>query len=305
MALLNNFQVFHRPGMLLFLFISLSKLTNANTSFSSTSVGCVLNGDDDVYGIGIRMSLYLQWAALLIATWVAPDEARYARSIANIITIAVLANTFKNPQGGSVIVLEWWIVTFNTFFLQIGNVPFSRKLIGGSASSLGAMMLIWTAIVIANCWVWFAGMNLGRVEGCDVKTYFFFHAVSVYSGTWQTVFRTIAAVGCVFGAFFALTAIAAISWNVTNAVGKEDEDTAKQPLLAATLSTAFQILIGAIAIIETEMTIRINDINMAESLRSSGQLIPFAIGLFSFIATISVGVRNFIIGAPNLPFQLR
>jgi hypothetical protein len=67
MALLNNFQVFHRPGMLLFLFIGLSKLTNANTSFSSTSVGCVLNGDDDVYGIGIRMSLYLQWAALLIA----------------------------------------------------------------------------------------------------------------------------------------------------------------------------------------------------------------------------------------------
>ncbi|KAE9989644.1 hypothetical protein EG327_002445 [Venturia inaequalis] len=91
--------------------------SNTHTTFSATSQTCVLNGNDDIYGIELRLGLYLQWAFLIVATWIAPEAARYARSIANIITIALLADALKPPQVGSVIVLQWWIHGFDTFFL--------------------------------------------------------------------------------------------------------------------------------------------------------------------------------------------
>lgn len=44
-------------------------------------------------------------------------------------------------------------------------------------------MLTWTAIIIANVWVWFAGCISVKdpKDGRDVKTYFFMNTISVYN----------------------------------------------------------------------------------------------------------------------------
>lgn len=88
------------------LLLSLVATTDIFTTFPTRSHECLLNGDDDVYGIEICLNLYFQWPALLVATRGSLEAARFARSVANIITIAVLANTFRASQIGSVIVLE-------------------------------------------------------------------------------------------------------------------------------------------------------------------------------------------------------
>jgi hypothetical protein len=288
--------------MAVFLAMAHLQAAAAETTFSSPE-NCRLTGDDDVYGIGVRLSLYLQWFALLIATWCSPDDARFARTFTNIVTIAVLANTFKNTGNNSVVLIEWWIVIFNTFSLQLGNIPFSRRLIRGSASNLGTMMILWSAIIVANCWVWFAGVDLGRKEGCDIKIYLF-HPVSIYNHAWQSFLRVLAAMSCAVALFFLMTGCMAIGWTLTTE-DEEDEDEEKQNIKAAALSTVFQILIGIVVITETEMTIEINDIQLKETLQSSGQLIPFVIGIFSLLATVGAGIRNVTTANEQLPVQIQ
>jgi len=288
--------------MAVFLTMAHLQTAAAETTFSSPE-SCRLTGDDDVYGIGIRLSLYLQWFTLLIATWYSPDDARFTRTFTNIVTIAVLANTFKNTENSSVVLIEWWIVIFNTFSLQLGSIPFSKRLIRGSASNLGTMMILWSAIIVANCWVWFAGVDLGRKEGCDIKIYFF-HPVSIYNHAWQSFLRVLAAMSCIVALFFLMTGCMAIGWTLTTP-DEEDEDDGKQSMKAAALSTVFQILIGILAITETEMTIEFNDIQMKETLQSSGQLIPFVIGFFSLLATVGAGIRNVTTANEQLPVQIQ
>jgi hypothetical protein len=268
---------------------------------------CTLLADDDVYGIGIRYSLYLQWAAVLLATWCAPNEARFARTVTNIITIAVVANTLKNPVGGgSVVVIEWWIVILN-FFLQLGNVPFSRRLIAGSASSLGSMLILWSVILFVNCWVWFAGAEHGRKEGCDVKIWLFFRAFSIYDSRTQLALRIVGAIGAAAGLFLVLSGIAALGWNIAVAFAHGNQDEAEeepQSIKSAVLSTATVVLLGTVAIVETEMTIKSNDIEFVENLGSSGQLLPFVLGLLTLFVTAGTGLRNILTCHPLLPVQI-
>ena len=280
------------------------------TTFSPDDpTSCTLSADDDVYGIGLRLGLYLQWAAVLAATWCAPNEARYARTITNIVTVAVLANTLKDAHGTSVVALEWWIVIFNNFLLQVGNIPLSRRLVAKAASSLGAMMLMWSVILFANCWLWFAGADLGRRDGCDVQV-FLFRPISIYSDRARLGFRVLAVVGCVVGLVTVLAGVAALSWNATlprkgdGARAEEDDESDAQGVLAATLSTALQVGVGCVAIVHTEMTIRANDIAFAESLSSSGQTFPFAMGVITLATTLAVGLRNFLTCHPLLPVQI-
>jgi len=290
------------------LLLSATRGTKALTTFSSDDPkSCTLIADDDVYGIGLRTGLYLQWGAVLAATWCAPNEARYARTITNIVTIAVLANTLKETRGGSVVALEWWIVIFNNFLLQVGNIPLSRRLVAKATSSLGAMMLMWSVILFANCWVWFAGADLGRKEACDVKV-FLFRPISIYSERARLGFRVLSVIGCVAGFVTALAGVAALSWNaILPRKGdeiEEDDESHAQGWLAATLSTALQVVVGCVAIVHTEMTIRANDITFAENLSSSGQTFPFAMGVITLTTTFAVGLRNFLTCHPLLPVQI-
>jgi hypothetical protein len=286
-------------------------LVKSTTTFSEDDPkSCTLGADDDVYGVGIRYSLYLQWAAVLLATWVAPNEARSARSVTNITTIAVVANTLKNPiKSGSVVVLEWWIVVLSTFALQLGNIPFSRRRIAASASSLGSMLILWSVILFVNCWVWFGSPNMGRREGCDVKIWLFFRTFSIYHPRTQLAFRILSALGAAAGLITLLCGFAALGWNVAVAFAKrsengEEADEQPQSLRAAVLSTVSIAIMGGVAITETEMTIKANGIEFGERLSSSGQLLPFVLGILTLVATAGIGLRNLLTAHPLLPVQI-
>jgi hypothetical protein len=141
------------PIAILACILFFSDLAQANTRSSPEPGNCSIIGDGDLYGPGIRISFYFQWAAVIIATWIASQETHNARTTVIVITIAIFANTFRRAANNGLVPVKWWIVMFNTFFLQIGNVPFSWTLIAWSASSLGTMMILWSVILLANCWV--------------------------------------------------------------------------------------------------------------------------------------------------------
>jgi hypothetical protein len=81
---------------------------------------CHLYGDSDIYGIGIRLSLYIQWATMIVAIPIAGegDFVPVTRMGFNIVALAVLINTYISASSGSFAILELYIVSCLVVFLS-------------------------------------------------------------------------------------------------------------------------------------------------------------------------------------------
>lgn len=123
------------------------------------------------------------------------------------------------------------------------------------------------------------------------------------------MFKVLSSLNCVVATVSLLAGLLAVGWNVTAAFEDDkvsDEGDNGHSVKAAGLSTVFQVTIGTIAIVGAEMTIKVNEIDLSDSsLASSGQLVPFVIGVFTVCVTVGAGIRNFLTGAPGLPMQIQ
>ncbi|KAI4098236.1 MAG: hypothetical protein L6R37_006606, partial [Teloschistes peruensis] len=69
------------------------RITAASTHYLADPDSCQIVGDTDLYGIGVRVGLYLQWLSLFLAVvFASPNEAIHAFTASNIITLAVFTS---------------------------------------------------------------------------------------------------------------------------------------------------------------------------------------------------------------------
>src|SRR5579859_6772859 len=87
---------------------------------------CKIIGDADIYGIGIRIGFYLQWASVLFAIWLVPEVTKNIRINTNIVTTALYINLFRGAHLNGLIFLEGFLVFWMTVLLLAGNVPWNR-----------------------------------------------------------------------------------------------------------------------------------------------------------------------------------
>lgn len=279
------------------LILALASPAAAYSTFADGPGNCQIIGDPDVYGLGIRLNYYIQWVAVVFASWIAPDQVQTAQFTSSIVTISVYTNTFHGVMYGSLIAAEWWIVYSMTFVLTLGYIPTSRTSLQSSAYSLRFLGLLWYMIIFAECWVWFKGVDIAHKEGCVIKVFAIFFEVDVYNNRWRTFFKIQSVASCIVGIIFLpgglfriYTSLFAKKCNDT----KDEDDKAVIFLLKVGL-TGFQLLFGAFAILQIEMTMRINNINVsATPLTSSGQLIPLVMGIFTLAATVWAGFNYLI-----------
>ena len=92
---------------LLCVFILVSCLASPNYALTIQTSECEINGDPDVDGLGIRIGYYLQWLSLLLAALFSRSSMDIVRTNTNLITIAVLINTFRGArESDDLVVLE-------------------------------------------------------------------------------------------------------------------------------------------------------------------------------------------------------
>ncbi|KAH0543557.1 hypothetical protein FGG08_002118 [Glutinoglossum americanum] len=263
----------------------------AKTYFEDKPGSCKIFGDTDVYGIGIRLGYYLQWVAVLFATWIAPEQAKTARTAANIITVAVFANTFRGAQEGSLVAAEWWIVLWLTFVLSLLNIPDDWK---RSSSSFGVMLILWCMITAAQPWLYFKGLDTGHKHGCVVKV-FFFTGINVYNHVWRTFWKVGSVVECLLGVTFFFTGIVVIIVGLFSVDESSEPESGAAKIASKLFLTFGQLVTGIITIVQVEMTIRVNSIDLSSvDLMSSGQLIPFLIGCLTIAAVFGHGLKKLV-----------
>ena len=84
---------------------------------------CSIDGNADMYGLGIRVGYYLQWYGMLLAAWLCPDEVPGLR-LSNTFFVAstFLALLTQVPKDGLEVV-EIYIILLFTFGSSLYLIP--------------------------------------------------------------------------------------------------------------------------------------------------------------------------------------
>jgi hypothetical protein len=119
---------------------------------------CGFIGSSDLYGLGIRLGIYLQWICSMIANIFLPSERRYLAATYLVFTFALLVALFMLSFRSACTYIAEVIVILFIFFGGIYNVtlPFLANL-AGNEQGRG---LFWATVYIAypvllfSCWFW-------------------------------------------------------------------------------------------------------------------------------------------------------
>ena len=81
---------------------------------------CHLTGDADLYGLGVRLSFYIQWiSALCLRLFQHRTEMKSLRRGFNILIFAVLINLWVSANRGSFALFEWYLMSLLIFLLPL------------------------------------------------------------------------------------------------------------------------------------------------------------------------------------------
>ncbi|KAI5793440.1 hypothetical protein FPQ18DRAFT_304748 [Pyronema domesticum] len=213
-----------RTTTVAFSVLALSSVVEADTRFSNDpkTPRCLLMGDPDIYGLGVRLGFYLQYLSALIALMVDPKSVHSARTGLNIFTLAILINQFRSTDWeGSILMPEYFMIINLTLGLTFCTFPYPFDLkdpeIRPSSQDPGVgdpnlrlaprrRSTTWLkpdraqtfqessiSIGITGLMYSFKRQNHGMLPECPVVIPFFFASIKTSNKHWQRFIKVLGA----------------------------------------------------------------------------------------------------------------
>ncbi|KAF5707582.1 hypothetical protein FMUND_11016 [Fusarium mundagurra] len=266
---------------------------------------CKIIGDPNMYGLGIRIGLYLHYLAVVLAALLAPDQVKKICLTFCAIGFVSLAGVYRNASNGAFIALEWQIMllltlslgwaTFN-FNPTARNVdledfrmwhciipPSGGKLKRSYHGPFGILNLLFAIYLSSVAYMYWKGNYIGRKEGCEVKIFvwIFFYGfwVNLYNPKW-VIFAKICGVAAVFLALMITVCAFAMLLGVGFFRILREEDGGRPSRWSIGVCTAAQVYAGMWIILQVELTLKNNKVDLSQiPLHTTGQLIPLLMGI--------------------------
>jgi len=208
---------------------------------------CHLYGDSDIYGIGIRLSFYIQWGTIILALIAGvEDEIKSTRRGFNVVSLAVLVNTFISAMNGSFAALELFIVSMLVVFLsvyfivpfggeihvryeedpnQIGHPIlvsretdvdiFSVKAFKADPIGIAILLLIDTAFLFSQPWLYWIVIKQGNRSECKPSVWVFFKSFILNGPAWIHFLRAFSIFAVIFGIIAMIIAVWALTYGIS------------------------------------------------------------------------------------------
>ncbi|KAH6607686.1 hypothetical protein Trco_003999 [Trichoderma cornu-damae] len=231
-------------------------------------------GNSDLYGVGVRVGLYAQWIATLLATLFEP-RAESTYRIANlIIQWSIFLGLCTQSRPGDPVV-----GAVITQYLLFGSLS---SLTGDGISHFSHFsgifrIVFYTAVSSYGCWFWFAGIDAMAMPPCPDVAFF---GKATLRGWFRTLGKVVSVVGlvlCVFFVFFSVCATARRFRGGFREGFKSGEKV--RPRVELVLLLLSMGLIG-VSIYLVEHLIVVNEIQGVgiDDIGTVGQLIPLLAG---------------------------
>ena len=169
------------------------EVSNTKPRLTRQASTCSHVGNTDLYGLGIRLGVYLQLFSTLIANHYLPDTAQAAWDANAVFLVAIFIATIKSSVGNSHIaafeafvmlqmllafVLAVFTVTHRkwNWYMEFHGQRIGRDFSAGPGSQLGhfARATLTTAIACYQVWYWFVGVDrLDLKSHCTVFVFLF------------------------------------------------------------------------------------------------------------------------------------
>lgn len=161
---------------------------------------CTRQGNSDIYGLGIRIGLYLQWIATVIATAFVPDQMLETTTANTVFVIAFSVVTFAlcgaaadTPAADMVIVLDIYAVSIYALYplSWMGRRFVPSRSDFRQSSALGELIkaVLTNCMAVVNVWFWFRGIDGFASSPCGTTVTFVFAKLDVDGHAVRTVFR--------------------------------------------------------------------------------------------------------------------
>ena len=294
-------------GFVLLCFVQLSQ---QSTHYFLDPNSCDIVGDSDLYGIGVRVGFYLQFAAGLFACCFGlSSELHTIRNSTTTLAWAVLIRLFISEGQDNLIYFEYCLTQALVFAL---NMPWwlpdrlfkpAEDRPSSTASIQAVDYCFWTLLAInglAMPYFAFTTVHQASRPNCHMKA-FLFGNVDYHDKSFIESFKAASIIVCVAGVItLVLTVFCA--WSDYKASSKPGPKTttttttdAIEDLLPFSIRTkrflawaaVFRLLValvlGPTSIVFVETMLRFNRVSFGDApLSTTGQLLPFLIGLSTF-----------------------
>jgi hypothetical protein len=265
---------------------------------------CQIIGDPDIYGLGVRLSFYLQWVAALVQLFFCPEAAATTRPAAVITVLAVFINTVYNLHSETLVAVEWSMLYSLLTCLLSWNVPMTTAMWRGLDKTGGSYFVLFITLAIYQImcpYIIYKAWDYGRQPGCSAKI-IFWTAIDAYSKGWTIFLKVSWAIAPLFpgATYLAFAIYSLLRWSASwgNSVGLKkrlsridarviDDQDEDDDGVALWILRGLVLGCGAMGIGFLEATIAKNNIIFPDThLVNSGQLMPLLIGIFTLVVTI-------------------
>jgi len=235
---------------------------------------CQIDGNQDLYGLGVRVGLYAQWVATLLATLLEPETEGPYR-VANLIIQSSIFLGLCTQSGSGYSVVGAVI----TQYLLFGSLS---SLTGDGISHFSHFsgifrVLFYTAVSAYGCWFWFLGVDTMSQPTCPEIV--FFGDITVHGG-----FRTLGKVASVTGLILCVAFLCISVYTTSRRFRRRLREghtsrTRARPQIEVALLALSMALIG-MSIYLIEHLIMANEIKTVgiDEIGTVGQLIPLLAG---------------------------
>ncbi|KAI2626758.1 hypothetical protein GGR54DRAFT_485040 [Hypoxylon sp. NC1633] len=271
---------------------------------------CAIAGNPDLYGLGVRLGLYLQFIALVLAR----PSVRLAFKAINSSTIAfILANfivlvresskeTLKAPEA------------YLLFFLLVPQLTVNAigsDLWRGSPDPRGFIaVLLWGAFCGYYTWFWWIGLDVIPIAGCGEEYGFFFTKVSL-RGWFRTFNKAIWVISDIaLGVLILSLPVQLLIWYSMRREIREAQRVHEAQQVPRPRGERFRInniiqhivlqfwsfLPFIIFVTGAEVTIRYNNIEGVNTVDTASQLVPLVLALGLLAHIIAKTTMKFVHG---------
>ncbi|KAK5656442.1 hypothetical protein OQA88_4824 [Cercophora sp. LCS_1] len=283
--------------------------TRQATPIDETPI-CGIDGKEDLYGLGIRLGVYLQTLTLVISGLLRQSDTAQLLNLGALYQFALLFGVIYSTVHDeefyaveAIIMAVFGIASmgmnhthFTAMAKRVSRRDSSEKLHWTERvfSPYRGVILRYSVLVAIDgyqVWLWFVGLDRLLHTSCT-RTSFFFARVDIFGP-----FRTFAKFFSIFILCTATLSLCvlikhAVSWKRhrkdASSEGGIFVEAGQAPWLPWLLFPSL-IVLFILSILAIELTIRWNNIQGVYELTSVGQIIPFIISAGGFVAVLLKG----------------